>query len=991
MLWIVIMNDTFTQPFHFEVFDTRDGLLSNDVRCLHQDTKGYLWIGTAMGLSRYDGYEFKNFTRSDGLPKGKIMAIEETANGQIWIMSQTGLVFYQEEKFHSVLWAAEKKETEILQALHESPDGKLWLGTNRRLSYLSLKHRAAAMEHRDSSFFYHFLGTPFVRSVASDSLHRVFVNNYSYLLQYENGQLDTIGQRDKGVDNFFYKILPIDSQRIWVGTKDGAVLEFKNGEKKTIFSPPKNRTQIINIIPHKNQYWLLNENGINILKKDGTYSSYSIYEKLSINLMWCMIKDKEDNFWAGSNEGLIRITNRDFDLYPNLQTVMPNGVFSIGATHDNTLLFGSNHARVYTHKPEKGNNFYKKELPNGFSTAEIVSLFYDKQGHLWLPTYWDGIFKIEEKKLKKYWYDDGLAEGADINFGFCSQDSSIWVGHNLGLSRFILDAFGGYKIKNYLYEQQVYFYTYAESSLKQIWFGGDDGLYFFQKDSIFKYNLPEKDISVGGLTVDAAGNLWVATQGNGLYQFKERENYQLELLNHFHTNNGLSTNFLLDAEADDLGNIWLGTYQGFSVVKQQQIGYHIINYEAEDGLIDKAFHQIKLHKDTQGIIWAATSMGLMSFHPKQIHFNVVPPQLHLVDIKVHGKTMKMPADKKLNLKYNENSLVFEMLGISLKNPNKIQYTYWLEGGMEDWSIPSAERNIRFEALSPGNYVFHYKAANNDQVWNKQAQQLVFTIQPPFWQTFWFLATVIVIFLILTWLMIKRREQRIKSEEQERSRVNQMVAELETRALRAQMNPHFIFNCLNAIQECILTEEIDTAYSYLFKFSRLLRKVLESSSKSLISIDLEIEILTLYLELEAMRFDEKFSFSIEQLGDEEWDDMYLPSLMIQPFAENAIWHGLMHKTEDRQLFIQFSADEESLYCKIKDNGIGRTAAEQNKSQRKKDHESLALQMITDRLKIIAQQTKKVAQIQIEDVLAETGQVAGTLVLITVPNDLFPKEN
>jgi LytS/YehU family sensor histidine kinase len=208
-------------------------------------------------------------------------------------------------------------------------------------------------------------------------------------------------------------------------------------------------------------------------------------------------------------------------------------------------------------------------------------------------------------------------------------------------------------------------------------------------------------------------------------------------------------------------------------------------------------------------------------------------------------------------------------------------------------------------------------------------------------------------------------------------------ELEMKALRAQMNPHFIFNSLNSINRFILQNNKAQASEYLTKFSRLVRLTLQNSQAALISLESELEALQLYLELEAVRFEQRFEFAVHV--DKEIDDVMLkvPPLIIQPFAENAIWHGLMHKEEKGHLTIDVYEKDDALYYKITDDGIGREKAAELKSRSANTHRSMGMQITADRITLLQQQKFIDSSIQITDLVLPDGTAGGTEVVLKLP--------
>jgi len=246
------------------------------------------------------------------------------------------------------------------------------------------------------------------------------------------------------------------------------------------------------------------------------------------------------------------------------------------------------------------------------------------------------------------------------------------------------------------------------------------------------------------------------------------------------------------------------------------------------------------------------------------------------------------------------------------------------------------------------------------------------------------------------IIIKRRETRnirklsantLKIQNLENEKVQnalkQRTAELEMQALRAQMNPHFIFNCLNAINHFILVNDANTASDYLTKFSRLIRIVLDNSFRKGIFLSEELESLRLYIELEQIRFDNHFSYEISLTDDFDVDDIVIPPMLLQPFIENAIWHGLMYKDGSGILTVELKRENEILFCSITDNGIGRKRSTELKSSLSANKKSLGMNITANRLQLLNEGIGEQIGLQIIDLLDSFSQSAGTRVIITIP--------
>ena len=365
----------------------------------------------------------------------------------------------------------------------------------------------------------------------------------------------------------------------------------------------------------------------------------------------------------------------------------------------------------------------------------------------------------------------------------------------------------------------------------------------------------------------------------------------------------------------------------------------------------------------------------------------MPPPIAFTSFKIFGKETALPenntADVPLQLNYTQNMLSFEFAALNYTVPQKNQYAYKLEGADKDWTYSGSGRQATYSNLSGGSYVFHVKASNNDGVWNEKGKSIFIHITPPFWKTAWFRILIIVIIVVMAYLFYRRRITHIKKEEEKKTVFNKQLAGIEMKALKAQMNPHFIFNCMNSINSYILENDKKTASDYLTKFSTLIRLILENSDKQKINLDDELAMLKTYLQLEQNRLDNKFDYHIEVDASIKTIAFEIPPLILQPFIENAIWHGLVHKTERGKININIRNEPNLLICIIEDNGIGRSKAALLKEQQVINHHSMGMKVTEDRLRILNQLNLERPSVTITDLFTETSEPSGTRVEIVIP--------
>jgi LytS/YehU family sensor histidine kinase len=351
----------------------------------------------------------------------------------------------------------------------------------------------------------------------------------------------------------------------------------------------------------------------------------------------------------------------------------------------------------------------------------------------------------------------------------------------------------------------------------------------------------------------------------------------------------------------------------------------------------------------------------------------------------------------LQLKYFQNSVEVNFTAPFYGNQSLLQYRYKLTGADTGWKYNGSNNSIRFTSLNPGKYIFQVAASVNGVDWYDSDNKITLYITPPFWKKGWFLALMaatlimLLIFLFLRRMKQLKKQQALKTEKLKTDAIKELqlsnlrhdLAASKLTALRSQMNPHFIFNALNSIQQYILQGNITEANRYLSKFSKLQRQVLNQSDQNFIPLDKELEVLNLYLELEQLRFENGFTYKIEVNKNVDTDEIKIPPMIVQPFVENAIWHGLMPKQDNRNLVICFEmSGDEILVCTVADNGIGREAAARLKNGNQSEHKSRGLSLVYDRLNILSQQYGKAFKAEVKDLMDSEGLPAGTEVKLFI---------
>ena len=373
---------------------------------------------------------------------------------------------------------------------------------------------------------------------------------------------------------------------------------------------------------------------------------------------------------------------------------------------------------------------------------------------------------------------------------------------------------------------------------------------------------------------------------------------------------------------------------------------------------------------------------LISFDSKQIAKDLIPPKIHITDVKrlnIEGEFIENVLHaEKINLNHKDYHLTINFAALEYYRLDKIKYLYKLEGFDEDWMKANEIPSATYTNLEHGTYTFRVKAANNDGVWNDEGRQLVIFITPPFWMTWWFWCATILLFGYAIYRILDYRRKRQLTILAHEQSVNQRLTELKLEALKSQMNPHFIFNALGSIQYYIQIQNVDKADYYLAKFALLIRKYLDASREKLISLEEESELLSMYLELEEMRLDYEFTWSVKAEDGIDTEHLFIPTMVIQPFVENAILHGIKHRHDDQGFVrIIFKTLANGLLCIVEDNGVGM---QHDSTAFNKAHKSSGMRMVEEKIAILSNSNQGDISISKSALHPENGNHPGMKIMI-----------
>jgi ligand-binding sensor domain-containing protein len=485
------------------------------------------------------------------------------------------------------------------------------------------------------------------------------------------------------------------------------------------------------------------------------------------------------------------------------------------------------------------------------------------------------------------------------------------------------------------------------------------------------------------MTDDGRGNIWVCAQ-NGLLRY----NTATKKLSVFTTADGLSENFTYSLVSDNAGAVWVGTLGGVDWFDAASGTFrHAVRFR--DATYMDAFGSAL--KMADGTLYFHAGNKLLRVRPEVYLRQLrVPPRLLINEVLINGRQLAGAQDPLLQqLTRSDNRLLFRYGLLDFTNADggcRVQHR--LRGLESEWTSDD-HGEAAYAVLPPGHYTFEVRVLAADGHMQAAPVSASFYIRPAFWQTWWARALGVLLVAAIATILVRRRIRTI----QVKAALKQTMTELESRALRAQMNPHFIFNSLNAIQELVIRQDTTAAYQYLSKFSKLLRMVLRHAERSVIPLSDELDMYHLYLALEELRFNHSFCYLIRIDEPLDTEAVHIPPMLLQPYLENAIWHGLRHKSGDKVLDIHFQETDGDIVCTITDNGIGRPAAMLLRKGKLRPHgdASRGMSITQQRIALVNKNTGTAgAGIEIKDLLDPDGEPAGTQVIIRLAAGAAPAQ-
>lgn len=962
---VLLAYSSFCQEYSYTRYDVKDGLAGSNVYCITQDKEGFLWMGTDGGLSRFDGVHFKNFTLEDGLPDIEVLQIFADSRERIWMGPFTkSICYYAAGRIHNQENDKQLAQFHLHGNIHsfaEDKNGNILIAGKTAIHLFTADGQVTEYDSID--------GKPVdcgAISAGPDGNFLIECRNKIY--HFADGKFSIFMSLPMdhwyaGSPNSLYFAL---NRRMIMWRKSlftYSLRSFQAGRTVDFFFEGAANHVSFSLVGDSLAYRNQPDGTTEFNTGTGTTRKFRLGVHISRTF-----RDDEGNTWFTSlGQGIFRLNS---DEFKNINLLIPPStqhVPHVIVKMDSDLWVGCNNNALFRFSLPS----MKKKAAFTPDQARIDDLQFigkEKNGKILIATttrLYDFFFKKPIDLHKVFTVKEGILKN----------DSELVTAGAFGI--FTIDI-NNLHVKDTLFRDRATTIRYIDGSL---YIGTINGLYVLRKDRSIEYwgdSHPNLRKRISAIQSSPEGVIWIATYGDGISAYKDGK-----LAAVVTRKQGLSSDICRTIRLE--GKVlWVGTDKGLNKVDLSKPGYPITTYTASDGLGSDIINTIFTDSP---MVYVGTPAGLSFFNPTLVDKSA-RCRLTITGLVSSGKN-RLQDTAFLQLPYSQNNVRFEFAGISYKSAGNIRYRYRLLGLDTSWQT-TRESFLDYPTLPSGEYKLQLQAVN---IFGKESSllSLRFFVTTPFWRSTWFLTGCLILFFGMTWLLVNLRFRQLRRRQMEKEEQQKRLAETEHMALQAQMNPHFIFNCLNSIQQYIFDKDILAANKYITGFSKLIRATLHNSSKAFISLADEVDYLSTYLSLEKLRFKEKMNYvvDIEPSLYEDLENIRIPPMLIQPYVENCMRHGLRHKTDGQgYIKVGISQQGEQLAFVVEDNGIGRHRSALYKTGEHIEYQSKGMSMTADRIRLINSLYGESIQVEVIDLKDAAGMPAGTRIILRFARfDLF----
>ena len=958
LLVLLLPVHTFSQEYSYTHYDVSAGLAGSVVYCITQDKDGFIWVGTETGVSRFDGTHFRNFSTADGLPDIEVLIMFTDSRNRVWMAPfRKSVCYYYKGKIYN------QDNDRLLHDLHftgnvqsfaEDAAGNILIQESSALHLLgpdghctevdSIHHRPlclsdAAIRGRDGNFL---------------------VQEADSIYEYRKGVFTTVTGLTAAAMIIPSYISLSSDMVVWRSrNRTSLTRSLTTGETWEVPDPHRSAWHV--------SYTVLDDTLLYINESTGTteydlrcHHTRQFLPGVEVSRVF---RDDEGNIWFTTiGQGIYRLNSDAFRKFILRQPQTGScSVFAIKKINDQ-LLVGTNRSSIFRfHVPDLtylGVQFLPKEQRKRILTIDTLC-----DGRMLYGC--DGLLEAWSQRPRRSWASD-----FNVKYACLKNDRQALVASGSGAYLADLRSF---RIIDTLWRERTTTIFYHQDTT---YIGTLNGLYRLTGDHQAQFmgrDIPFLRKRIAAIVESNSGIVWIAPSDDaGIIGIKGDQ-----VVRRIGRQQGLTSDICrtLTLQNDYL---WVGTDKGLNRIDLARPDRPIAQYTANDGLASNVINSVYVDSP---MVYVGTPAGLSSFDASKVDRAACRCRLSWLDITVSGAS-RMDDTNHLRLSYRGNNIHFEYAGISYRSADNMTYQYRLAG------LDTAWRNTRqtfldYPTLPSGEYDLEVTAINKFGV-HSRPLSLHFIVATPFWRTAWFIVSVLVSFVALTWVVAAIWIKRLRARQLEEQLLVRKMSEMKHMALQSQMNPHFIFNCLNSIQQFIFDQDIFSANRYITGFSQLIRATLHHSSQSFIPLADEINYLSTYLSLEKVRFKDQMNYSIETEGGIDTAMVMIPPMIVQPYVENSVRHGLRHKQDGKgHIRIQIRSSPDSLIFVVEDNGIGREKAAGYKTIEHIEYQSKGMALTAERIGLMNNLYGEGIGVEITDLKYEDGRPAGTRVLVRFP--------
>jgi ligand-binding sensor domain-containing protein len=1010
--------NAYSQQFpniQFNYLTEKEGLSNSNVSWITQDNEGFIWIGTEDGLNRFDGYRVRHFFHDPGnensLVNNCIYRVMVDKADRLWITTREGMSVYEKKtgKFRNFRHNPADNtslDNDQYMSVFTNTDNSAWVTTTSSLYYFdsSCSYKKAPAVDKPINAY---------QRLTPDRRGNLWADNREHIFLIDKRMMSTartFGPFSGNVESIYQ-----DSQfQYWIGSFGGGLMKFDPANGKVVNVRLASASMVIHCITEwwdqhharwlvvasdhglilvdpvsleskeynfhtgfvqhipanndvshvyvdrQNILWVATEAGgvyyaepsrqlfdlwnISNSGTPGTSVSDWIYSISEVTYGYWMSRWINPNLYYFNKEGVLKdsltsITTASGKLFPLSDSLKPYYVCNDG---DSILWFTTNEYLIHLDLNSKKALLYKPPDAEPFTGLRTITKVND---HCW----WirtrnngpNGIYVFNPLSGK---FTDHFTTGC--NTCVARELLCIYLSHS----------------------KDIYLTAVGNGILK---FDPHTGHFM----TVFKFqgkDLLQHSNSFESLAEDQKGILWIASY-TGLFAL---DPVSRKIVRDYTSDKLLGGVEISGIIFDDQQNAWLNTDRGI---------FYLLHTTGElrrltitQGLTNNSNGSFQQGNDHS--IYSGIQGYVLRINPSEILKRPnETPAVHFSEATVMdvSRLFGFNSDKKqLVIQPGQNRFSLDFAVMNYDGDN--QYYYKLDGAMDNWQ-QNENGHLSFYSLSPGKYTLHVRGGNQFRDSPGSEDDVAIIVQPYWWQTTWFKLSCLVFAIAIATVLIRRRIIHIRHE----ASFKQKIAETEMMALRSQMNPHFIFNSLNSIENFMMQNEKRLASNYLNKFARLIRAILDSSRNELVPVVKDIEALRLYVDLEQLRFNHKFCFKLHVDPPLLSGDYKVPALLIQPYVENAIVHGLAHsERDDLSLTVSAILEEEYIHYRIEDNGIGRQQSSLYNQQKRAHHKSVGLTITEERINIFNSKHNANGRVVITDLYDENDVASGTRVDILI---------